>query len=251
MFRAALRRLVETTIGWCAISLEGPLAKFDDVRVYDGTGQRVPPRGRPDLPACTAGQAGAKWMIGYSLKTGLLDEATVAAQTTGELPLWRTLVPSLQRGILYLLDLGFFERALFTQAQLAGEHLVMRLKSNTKVIVRRHLIAGHVVGLGGRLGHRFYLTTVPRNRMSAAQIIEAYRLRWLIEFLFRELKQEADLGRCFTADPHALAALTSGALIGHVLIRPLRIVAALRHDVPLEQLRRLACAHLARAFASE
>ena len=292
-FRAALGRLVETAVGWAAISLEGPLAMFDDVRVYDGTSQRVPPRGRPVLPACTAGQAGAKWMVGYSLKTGLLDEATVAAETTGELPLWRTLVPSLQRGVLYLLDLGFFERALFAQAQLAGAHLVMRLKSNTKVVVRGHLIAGHFVGLpswslayylstmsqkrgtcydldicwgkgasavelrlvgvslGARLGLRFYLTTVPRNRMSAAQIIEVYRLRWTIEFLFREIKQESDLGRSFTADPHALAALTYGAIIGHVLIRSLRLVAALRHAVPLEQLRPLACAHLARAFAGE
>ena len=87
--------------------------------------------------------------------------------------------------------------------------------------------------------------------MSATQIIEAYRLRWLIEFLFRELKQEADLGRSFTADPHALAALTYGALLGHVLIRSLRLVAALRHAVPLEQLRPLACVHLVRAFAGE
>ena len=292
-FRAALGRMVETAVGWASISLEGPLAMFDDVRVYDGTGQRVPPRGRSVLPACTAGQAGAKWMVGYSLKTGLLDEATVAAETTGELPLWRTLVPSLQRGVLYLLDLGFFERALFAQAQTVGAHLVMRLKSNTKVTVLGHMTGGHFVGLqpwslayylsavgqkrgtsydldirwgkgastvhlrlvgvslGGRRGLRFYLTTVPRNRMSAAQIIEVYRLRWTIEFLFRELKQESDLGRSFTADPHAIAALTYGAMLGHVLVRSLRLVAALRHAVPLEQLRPLACAHLARAFAAE
>jgi len=41
-------------------------------------------------------------------------------------------------------------------------------------------------------------------------VIETYRLRWLIEFLFRELKQNADLGRSFTANSHAIEALTYG-----------------------------------------
>src|SRR5690606_22819460 len=42
---------------------------------------------------------------------------------------------------------------------------------------------------------RWYLTTVSREQLSARDIIKAYRLRWSIELLFRELKQNVDLGR--------------------------------------------------------
>jgi hypothetical protein len=41
------------------------------------------------LPACGAGRAGAKWLVGYSLKTGLLEEALVDAESASELPMWR------------------------------------------------------------------------------------------------------------------------------------------------------------------
>jgi hypothetical protein len=98
---------------------------------------------------------------------------------------------------------------------------------------------------------RWYLTTVPRELLSAQPVIQAYRLRWLIELLFREIKQAADLGRSSTADRHALEALTYGAMLAHVLVRSLRIQAALANEIPLEQLRPLACLHVARAFARD
>jgi len=291
-FRAAFERAVRTVVTWTQIRLEGPLAVFDDVRAYDGTSQRVPPRGRRALPACTKGLAGTKWMVGYSLKTGLLEDALVGAETAAELPMWHRLVGKLRKNTLYLLDLGFFERALFAEAQQAGAHVLMRLKSTAKVTVLGHqtdrgfaslpswslkyylrgtsqkrgtvndmdvrwgrgksAVILRLVGvsLGGRAGLRFYLTTIPRQRLTAAQVVQTYRIRWLIEFLFRELKQSADLGRCFTADRHAIEALTYGAMLGHVVVRSLRLIAALRHDVPLEQLRPLACRDFIRPYAT-
>ncbi len=59
-FRAAFERLVQVVVLPASLRLSGPLAKFRDVRVYDATGQRVPPRGCAFLPACVAGRAGAK-----------------------------------------------------------------------------------------------------------------------------------------------------------------------------------------------
>lgn len=282
-FRAAFERLVHSVVSSTTVSLEGKLAMFRDVVVYDGTCQRVPPRGRSALPSTVDGRAGAKWLVGYSLKTGLVEQAAVDAETRSELPMWRKLVGDLQPQVLYLLDLAFFERALFARAQQAGAHLLLRLKSGTKLKVvgldwslsywmqtqsrrrgtvydidvrwgrGRNAVVLRCVGmsLGGKAGVRFYLTTVPRSKMTARHIIEAYRLRWSIELLFRELKQSADIGRSATADPNALAALTYGAMLGHVLVRSLRITAALRHDVPLEQLRPLAVADVARAYATE
>lgn len=292
-FRAALEYLVASVVAAAGLELRGPLSRFTDVRVYDGTGQRVPPRGRAALPACAKGRAGTKWVIGYSIKTGLIEQGQCGAETASETPLWRELVPRLAHGALYLLDLGFFERQLFADARNAGAHVLMRLKSNAKV-----RIVGHFTGDGieaipkwslsyfltsvpsrrrgtlfdldvlwGRgkdeialrlvgVAHtsrviRWYLTTVPRSTLSAQQIVQTYRLRWLVELLFRELKQNADIGRAFTADAYAIEALTYGAMIAHVLVRALRIQAALANEVPLEQLRPLACLHVARAFARD
>lgn len=292
-FKAALDRLVAEVLTHAGVRLDGPLSVFEDVLLYDGTGQRVPKRGRELLPACAKGLAGAKWVVGYSLKTGLIDDAVVKPETASELPTWRQMVPSMRKKVLYILDLGFFDRGLFAQAQHDGAHVLMRLKSNVKIKVTGNLtsrgvaelpgwslryyltaasrakgttydldvLVGHGknslelrlvgVSLGGKQGLRWYLTTVPREVMDAADVMAAYRLRWLIEFLFRELKQNSDIGRSHTADPSALAALTYIAFIGHVLVRSLRIVAAIKEQVPLEQLRPLACLKVVRAHARD
>jgi hypothetical protein len=291
-FRAALERLVASVISSAGLSLSGPLAQFTDVRLYDGTGQRVPPRGRDALPGCTKGKAGSKWVVGYSIKTGLLEHAEGAAETASETPLWHKLVPSLTRGVLYLFDLGFFERKLFAAAQDAGAHVLMRLKKTAKVRVIGHIadrslgvipgwsLSYYLTSVSRRRGTifdldvvwgkgkdviglrlvgiahtsrmiRWYLTTVPRSQLAARQIVQAYRLRWLIELLFREIKQAADLGRSFTADANAVQTMTYGAMLAHVLVRSLRIQAALDNEIPLEQLRPLACLHVARAFARD
>jgi len=290
-FRAAFEQVVGSVVAAAGLSLSGPLGSFEDVRVYDGTGQRVPPRGRAALPGCTAGKAGTKWLMGYSIKTGLLEQGLCGAETASETPLWRLLVPKFTRGVLYLLDLGFFERQLFADAQAAGAHVLMRLKSNAKVRVVGHVLdagsqktpgwslkyylqcvsrrrgtvfdldviwgkgeqalALRLVGVAHTSSIRWYLTTVPRDLLTAAQVIQGYRLRWLVELLFREIKQSADLGRSFTADKNAVEALTYGAMLAHVLVRSLRIQAALANEIPLEQLRPLACLHVARAYARE
>jgi hypothetical protein len=291
-FRAALEQVVSSVVAAAGLTLSGPLGAFEDVRIYDGTGQRVPPKGRAALPSCASDKAGAKWLMGYSIKTGLLEHGLCGAETASETPLWKKLVPRFSRGVLYLFDLGFFERQLFMEAKAAGAHVLMRLKSSAKVRVVGHAlddgsakmpgwslkyylefaprrrgtvfdldvlwgkgketVALRLVGLVHTSSTiRWYLTTVPRELLTAEQIVQSYRLRWLIELLFREIKQAADLGRSFTADPHALEALTYGAMLAHVLVRSLRIQAALANEVPLEQLRPLACLHVVRAFARE
>jgi len=291
-FRAALEQLVASVAAAAGLELSGPLGRFADVRIYDGTCQRVPPRGRDALPGCSNGKAGTKWVFGYSIKTGLLEHGLCDAETASETPLWHQLVPTFTSGVLYLFDLGFFERALFASAKAAGAHVLMRLKSTAKVKVVAYMSENGFAPLPGwslsyflssvsrrrgtvfdldvtwgkgkdmlslrLVGYahkataiRWYLTTVPRSMLTAQQVIQSYRLRWLIELLFRELKQSADLGRAFTADPHAIKALTYGAMLAHVLVRSVRIQAALTNEIPLEQLRPLASLHAVRAFARE
>jgi hypothetical protein len=153
--------------------------------------------------------------MGYSIKTGLLEHGICGPETASETPLWRQLVPSFTPGALYLFDLGFFERALFAAAQQAGAHVLMRLKSTAKVRVQgfgdggwslnyylsavsrrrgtmfdldvlwgkgKDAVALRLVGYAHTSKCiRWYLTTVPRSMLTTRQVIQAYRLRWLIE----------------------------------------------------------------------
>lgn len=294
-FKAALDFVVQVAAKFLVTPLKGALASFDDVHVYDGTGQRVPPRGArdPDLKGCTKGKSGSKWVVGYSLKSGIAFHALGGAESANELKMWRRLVGQMLPGVLYLLDLGYFCKELFRQAQRVNAHLLMRLKSKAKIRVRAAFVDGRLdtlpdwalsyylgvvpsrrgtlldldvswgkgktalalrlvgMSMGGRKGWRFYLTTVGRELLSAEQIVQSYRLRWLVEFLFREWKQQTDLGRSATADRDALDALTYGAMLSHALVRSLRVAAALNAEIPLEQLRPLACLHVARAYARD
>ena len=134
-FRGALAEIIRRVVHAVDLRLEGPLARFDDVLVYDATCQRVPPRGRKLLPATTPGRAGAKWLPGYSLKTGMITEVTHGPDTASELPMWRALVGHLRKNVLYLMDLAYFDGDLFREAQRAGAHLLLRLKSNASVWV--------------------------------------------------------------------------------------------------------------------
>jgi hypothetical protein len=97
----------------------------------------------------------------------------MAAETASETPLWRKLVPNIERNVLYLLDLGFFERQLFIDAVSAGAHVLMRLKSNAKVRVVGHTnsdgtveqlnessLAYHIKYLNRRKGTTFDLDVV-------------------------------------------------------------------------------------------
>jgi hypothetical protein len=69
-FRAALEHVVSSVVAAAGLTLSGPLGAFDDVRVYDGTGQRIPPRGRAALPGCATGKAGTKWLMGLQPQNG-------------------------------------------------------------------------------------------------------------------------------------------------------------------------------------
>lgn len=297
-FRAALDRIVDKVATEYSPSLTASMSDFDDVMVYDGTGQRVPARGRKNaLKGCSEGTAASKWVIGYSLKNGIAVEAFAGEGTSAEIPMWKKLVPRLRSNVLYLLDLGFYCRYVYEQAQERGAHVLMRLKADEKNLREKlrvvdaiehgklaklrtqHTVASYirrayalkhdridinvhwgmgktrlslrVVGVRRYGGWFLYLTTLTRDQMDVATITEAYRMRWLIEFLFREWKQEADWGRSATADRNALEALTYAALITHALVRSLRIAAALRSECSLADIRPLATLHVVRSYSSE
>lgn len=66
---------------------------------------------------------------------------------------------------------------------------------------------------------RPYLTNLPAVRWSPAFLREAYRLRWQIELVFKELKQDLNLGAMPSKDRHAVLVFAWASLIALALSR--------------------------------
>lgn len=67
--------------------------------------------------------------------------------------------------------------------------------------------------------HRLYVTSIAAEACPAAAIAETYRLRWQIELVFKELKQDLNLQSVPTKDPYAAQALIWASLIALALSR--------------------------------
>lgn len=69
----------------------------------------------------------------------------------------------------------------------------------------------------------WYLTSVGRDILSIDDIVEAYRLRWYIELLFKQLKSGAGLDTILASRPGAVAALVYAKVIALCLARLLEL----------------------------
>jgi hypothetical protein len=67
----------------------------------------------------------------------------------------------------------------------------------------------------------FVLTTIPANLLTAAQILELYRLRWQIEMAFKRFKAMLPLGEVPTKDPAAARTYLLANLLAVLLIEDL------------------------------
>jgi hypothetical protein len=67
--------------------------------------------------------------------------------------------------------------------------------------------------------YQYLATNLPRSRYSPAKIIEAYRLRWQIELLFKEWKSYANLKSFNTGKPQIVEGLIWGAVMAATLKR--------------------------------
>lgn len=82
-----------------------------------------------------------------------------------------------------------------------------------------------VIVPGPRHAQRSFLTTLSRNDWPPRAIAEMYRLRWQIELVFKELKQDLNLERVPTNDPHAAQVFVWGSLLALAVSR--RVCAAM------------------------
>ena len=67
--------------------------------------------------------------------------------------------------------------------------------------------------------YQYLATNLPRSRYRPAQVIDAYRLRWQIELLFKEWKSYANLKRFNTGKPQIVEGLIWASLMAATLKR--------------------------------
>lgn len=89
--------------------------------------------------------------------------------------------------------------------------VVVRLTKNGRAV--------RVVIAPGLKFHRPYVTSIAAATCPAAAIAEVYRLRWQIELVFKELKQELNLTSVPTKDPYAAQAFVWASLIALAVSR--------------------------------
>jgi hypothetical protein len=89
----------------------------------------------------------------------------------------------------------------------------------TKARSRQQVRARLVIVPGPDGEQRPYLTNLPADRWSPAFLREAYRLRWQVELVFKELKQDLNLRAVPTKDRYAVQVFAWASLIALALSR--------------------------------
>jgi putative transposase len=200
-------------------------------------------------------EATARITATMSLATHTLEQVTLTSGRRSEtrfFPITKDL-----RGKLVLFDLGFFAIWRLQALKAVGADFICRLKEKVnptilavhqgstgrkKVVGRKFRdvrFSGPWVDLDVKLGvgskaievrlvgcfnkesgeYHFYLTSICRGLFGPGEISEAYRLRWQVELLFRELKDICNLDHVPTTKKWTARCLIFAALITHLLSR--------------------------------
>jgi IS4 transposase len=81
--------------------------------------------------------------------------------------------------------------------------------------------------------YHLYFTNVPPEMLTAEAVAQAYRLRWQVELLFRELKKTHRMEDLRTMDPDAAVALVYASILSLLVTRAL--LRAIREKLELEE----------------
>lgn len=125
-----------------------PMRALRDVLITDGTRIALGASLAEIFRGTGPGQAGVKLLARLSLAQGQLDDARVGAAVHHDRRLLR--LGEAVAGALYLMDLGFYDHALFARLDDAGSTFVSRLKEGVVATIasvsRGVLDARHAVG---------------------------------------------------------------------------------------------------------
>jgi hypothetical protein len=271
-----------------------------DVRAVDATVVMLPERASPYLPSTESQLGGFKITATLSVLEDLLVSAHVTDARRHDRKAFE--LPKVIKSVLYLLDRGYADHQLFAQIDDGQGYFIIRFKSRSLPTIEtiRSGLAGHyrgrrldrdlpvhgVVDLDAQFTVRqsgsrtFRVVAIPVARNKAGEsdwiwlatnlppqvapstVGTFYRLRWLIETVFRALKSVARLDELPSGNPAVIKAFIAAALIGLTLTQSIcaAMYAERRRCQPsmlrvfvlvLANLHRLAAAFGSRRFRSE
>lgn len=241
-----------------------------DVRAIDGSVVMLPKRAAAWLPSTDARHGGFKITATLSVLEDLLVSAHITDARQHDRKAFVLPEVANVKGILHLMDRGYSDHRLFAQISDRLGYFIIRLKSSShpKIksirsgLAKRHLgkplsrqlpvegvvdldaeftvrgskpRAFRVVGIpvaknkAGKPDWIWLATNLP-EQVSPATVGTFYRLRWLIESLFRALKGVGRLDELQSENPAVIKSFIAAALIGLVLSQC--ICAAMRAEDP-------------------
>jgi hypothetical protein len=242
--------------------------RVKDVRAVDATSVMLPGRAMPFFPSTESKLGGFKITATLSVLEDLLISAHVTDARRHDRKAFE--LPKVVKSVLYLLDRGYADHQLFAQIDDGEGYFIIRLKSRslpTIETIRTGLATGYcgqrferdlpvhgvvdldaqfTVGASGSRTFRVVGIPVPRNKdgdpdwiwlatnlpphVDATTVGTFYRLRWLVETLFRALKSVARLDELPSGNPAVIKVFIAAALIGLMLTQS--ICAAMRNERP-------------------
>lgn len=252
--------------------LLGKLEQFERVLARDGTVLKLSPLLGKLFPATRTNsvQAAAKLHATSDLVHRRVLDVVVTGERKSELDVARA--QPVQRGTLYIEDLGYYSFEHFKETMDGGGDILSRLKSNANpfVINVRHGVRAPKRSEGMRfqdieftsrhdtfdldaafptktgyvglrvVGRRHpetgeyhcYVTSLPPDEFTPEELADLYSLRWVAELLFKLLKSSCHLDHLDTSDPNALRTHIYASLLASALLFSLRVAAASFANVP-------------------
>ena len=238
---------------WRLVSIDGSTL---DVADEKGNNEAF---GRPGSSRGTSAYPQIRFVSLVENGTHVLFGSRMADYATSEIALAKTVIPSLDKGMLCLADRGFFGFEIWQQAAATGADLLCRLRKNILLSCEKRLPDGSYLSRispsqqkrrRGRNGmvrvieyrldgvegaeplYRLATTILDHELAPAAELAAKYHERWEIETAFDELKTHLRGAHIVlrSKTPDLVRQEFYGLLMAHFAVRGLMHEAALSAD---------------------